>query len=49
MQAFVGQHFLEPLGADKDALTRPPDVLKRIIDHGHQWNYGAEGNDDKNR
>jgi hypothetical protein len=43
MQAIVVQHLLEPIGSDEDVRARPYDILNRIIDHGHQWDDGAEG------
>jgi len=49
MQAMVAQHLFEPFGADVNSLTRPKDILDRIVDYGHQWNDSAKGNDDKCR
>ena len=49
MQAVVAQHLFKPLGADEDGLAGAENVLQRIVDHGHQGNDAAEGDDDKSR
>ena len=49
MQAMVAQHLFEPFGADENALARSKDILDGIVDHSHQWDERAKGDDDKCR
>ena len=49
MKALIGQHLPEPFGAHKNRLPGPKNILDGIIDHRHQGNNGAEGDDHKNR
>ena len=49
VQAIVGEHLLEPFGTHEDALSRPENILDRVVDHRHERDDGAEGNDDENR